>query len=142
MNERIKALAVEADFALFEDGHFYSECQNERITDQLQKFAELIVAAPKPFAWAVQGCSMMWSGAFAEDDAKAEAKRIGGTCVAIPLYTAPPQREWIVLTDEEWEPLYDKLAKHQEYGAFVSGWGDFARAIEAKLRSKNTGMTR
>ena len=47
MNERIKALAVEADFALFEDGHFYSECQNERITDQLQKFAELIVAAPQ-----------------------------------------------------------------------------------------------
>ena len=43
MNERIKTLAVEADFMLCEDGHFYSECWNEMITGQLQKFAELIV---------------------------------------------------------------------------------------------------
>ena len=47
-------------------------------------------------------------------------------------------RAWVGLTDEEWEPLYDKFAKHQEYGAFVSGWGDFAKAIEAKLKEKNT----
>jgi hypothetical protein len=43
MNERIKALAVEADFMLCEDGHFYSEGQSQKITDQLQKFAELII---------------------------------------------------------------------------------------------------
>jgi len=43
MNERIKALAVEADFMLCEDGHFYSEEQSQKITDGLQKFAELIV---------------------------------------------------------------------------------------------------
>jgi hypothetical protein len=43
MNERMKALAVEADFMLCEDGHFYSEGQSQKITDQLQKFAMLIV---------------------------------------------------------------------------------------------------
>jgi len=43
MSERIKALAVEADFMLCEDGHFYSEGQTQRITDHLQKFAELII---------------------------------------------------------------------------------------------------
>ena len=43
MNELIKALAVEADFMLCEDGHFYSEGQSQRITDHLQKFVELIV---------------------------------------------------------------------------------------------------
>ena len=43
MNERIKALAVEADFMLCEDDHFYSEGQSQKITKQLQKFAELIV---------------------------------------------------------------------------------------------------
>jgi hypothetical protein len=43
MNERIKALAVEADFMLCEDGYFYSEEQSQKITDGLQKFAELIV---------------------------------------------------------------------------------------------------
>jgi hypothetical protein len=49
----------------------------------------------------------------------------------------PPQRTWVVLTDEEWESMYDKFAKYQEYGAFVSGWDEFARAIEAKLKEKN-----
>mgnify|MGYP000429156952 CR=1 FL=1 len=43
MNERIKALAVEADFMLCEDGNFYSEEQSQKITDGLQKFAELII---------------------------------------------------------------------------------------------------
>ena len=55
-----------------------------------------------------------------------------------PLYTTPLPRPWVGLTDEDWEPLYDKFAKHQEYGAFVSGWDNFARAIEAKLKEKNT----
>ena len=46
-----------------------------------------------------------------------------------PLYTAPPKREWVGLTDEELELIND--------------CGDtdslkFARAIEAKLKEKNT----
>jgi hypothetical protein len=45
---------------------------------------------------------------------------------------------WVGLTDEEWESMYDKFAKYQEYGAFVSGWDNFARAIEAALKEKNT----
>ena len=43
MNEQIKALAVEAEFMLCEDGHFYSEGQSQKITDQLEKFSELII---------------------------------------------------------------------------------------------------
>lgn len=58
--------------------------------------------AQEPVAWAVQACSKMWRGEFAEIDAKAEAKRCGGTCVAYPLYTAPAQREWQSLTEEDW----------------------------------------
>jgi len=63
----------------------------------------LAVAQPEqePVAWAVQGCSKMWRDEFAEIDAKAEAKRIGGTCVAYALYTTPPQRPWVGLTDED-----------------------------------------
>ena len=46
-----------------------------------------------------------------------------------PLYTAPPQRPWVPLTDEEialidWESLTTKK--------------DCVRAIEAKLKEKNT----
>ena len=51
-----------------------------------------------------------------------------------PLYTTPPQRTWVGLTDEEWNAIYYKFAEH---GASVSGW-DFAKAIEAKLKEKNT----
>ena len=46
----------------------------------------------------------------------------------------PPQRTWVGLTDEEWNAIYYKFAEH---GASVSGW-DFAKAIEAKLKEKNT----
>ena len=48
----------------------------------------------EPVAWAVQGCLKMWRGEFAEIDAKAEAKRIGGTCVAYALYATPPAAQW------------------------------------------------
>ena len=53
---------------------------------------------------------------------------------AVPLV---PQRPWVGLTDEEWMAMYDKFAKHQEYGAFISGWDKFARAIDAVLMEKN-----
>jgi hypothetical protein len=42
MNERIKALAVEADFALYEDGNFRSD-PGQWINEELEKFAKLIV---------------------------------------------------------------------------------------------------
>lgn len=40
----------------------------------------------KPHAWAVEGSSIILRGEYAELDAKSEAWRIGGTCVAYPLY--------------------------------------------------------
>jgi len=51
MNERIKLLAVQADFMLCEDGHFYSEGQSQKTTDGLQKFAELIVRECMEQVW-------------------------------------------------------------------------------------------
>ncbi len=55
-----------------------------------------------------------------------------------PLYTAPPQREWQGLTDEEVRDLWswsmtakaERTANTQQHA--------FARAIEAKLKEKNT----
>jgi hypothetical protein len=46
-----------------------------------------------------------------------------------PLYTAPPQREWQSLTDEELNLIYAEPQTHS---------GQYARAIEAKLKEKNT----
>ena len=45
---------------------------------------------------------------------------------ALPLYTTPPQRKWVGLTDEE----RDEICLGDE---------SIARAIEAKLREKNGG---
>ena len=87
----------------------------------------------EPVAWAVQGCSKMWRGEFAEIDAKAEAKRIGGTCVAYALYTTLPKREWVGLTLDEIEELFQSAA-----GADEETDIRFARLIEAKLKEKNT----
>jgi hypothetical protein len=47
-----------------------------------------------------------------------------------PLYTAPPKREWVGLTDGE---MVDLL---KEYEGRL--WSDVSRAIEAKLKEKNT----
>jgi hypothetical protein len=46
----------------------------------------------------------------------------------ITLFTAPPQRKWVGLTDDEIVEIY---AKHRDMD-------DYARLIEAKLKEKNT----
>jgi len=48
-------------------------------------------------------------------------------------YTPPPQRTWVGLTNNELQPIAD------EYRILFGSWvEDFARAIEAKLKEKNT----
>jgi hypothetical protein len=49
-----------------------------------------------------------------------------------PLYTTPPQRTWVGLTDEDIGDAY--VAWDDTNGA---SFADFARAIEAKLKQKN-----
>ena len=51
-----------------------------------------------------------------------------------PVFTSPPKREWVGLTDEEIKSVcYSR--------DWTATWTDttFARAIEAKLREKNHG---
>lgn len=55
--------------------------------------------AQEPHVWMIQGSHATWKGEFAEMDAKAEAKRCGGTCYAYPLYTHPAPMQ--ILTDAE-----------------------------------------
>ena len=51
----------------------------------------------------------------------------------IPLYFAPPQREWQGLTDEEYEATAEKYVTNCYFDTLK-----YARAIEAKLKEKNT----
>ena len=50
----------------------------------------------------------------------------------IPLYTAPPKREWVWLTDEEITDCWEQM------GRGLEKYATFAKAIEAKLKDKNT----
>jgi hypothetical protein len=56
---------------------------------------------------------------------------------SFPLYTHPPRREWRSLSDEELTALGIIHSRYQEESLETGGWFDFARAVEAVLRSKN-----
>jgi hypothetical protein len=45
-----------------------------------------------------------------------------------PIYTEPPKREWVGLTDEEMDELVNRFARYE-----------LAREIESKLKEKNGG---
>ena len=49
-----------------------------------------------------------------------------------PLYTAPPQREWVGLTDDEYELMAEKRVTNYFFNTL-----DYAHDIEAKLKEKN-----
>jgi hypothetical protein len=55
-----------------------------------------------------------------------------------PLYTAPPRKEWVGLTDEEIHKIIDDCTPNE---AELEELNDFAKAIfavEAKLKERNT----
>lgn len=54
--------------------------------------------------------------------------------VGTKLYTAPPQRKWVGLTDNE----HMKLA--EEWGCLSADWVLYAAAVERKLKDKNNGL--
>lgn len=61
------------------------------------------------------------------------AKKYNG----VPLYAAPPQKEWVGLTDDEIEAIADTIPIDEMVGPTT--WHiKLSRAIEAKLKEKNT----
>ena len=85
----------------------------------------------EPVAWITDGGKgeLWWYQSSKFDE---EGNLIGPNPDDIPLYTAPPQREWVGLTDQEINSVCYKRD-------WTAPWTNttFARAIEAKLREKN-----
>ena len=55
------------------------------------------------------------------------------TTIPVDRFSHLGQRKWVGLTDEELQPIAD------EYRILFGSWvTDFARAIEAKFKEKNT----
>ena len=86
----------------------------------------------EPVAWITDGGKgeLWWYQSSKFDE---EGNLIGPNPDDIPLYTAPPQREWVGLTDQEINSVCYKRD-------WTAPWTDttFSRAIEAKLKDKNT----
>ena len=88
---------------------------------------ERCAVEPEPVAW-------VYEQELKEDDGYAICETEPQTDPGwIPLYTAPPRKEWQSLTDAEKRDCQEKTT------IFVGeGIDAFARAIEAKLKEKNT----
>ena len=57
--------------------------------------------------------------------------------IGAALYTTPPQRTWVGLTDEEIKQIELSLRQYNSRDTYDLSLKDFARAIESKLREKN-----
>jgi len=103
----------------------YTEGEREAIENQT-------VHQQEPFAW-IDESAIRW---LADRKGKTSAHCTTQLSAArsfekpMPIYTAPPRREWVGLTDEE------KAELDAEYGDDTLA---HLEAIEAKLREKNNG---
>ena len=92
---------------------------------ELRRLHEALETEQEPVAWITDGGKgeLWWYQSSKFDE---EGNLIGPNPDDIPLYTAPPKREWVGLTDEDMEAL------------FLNKDGvRFARYIEAKLKERN-----
>ena len=93
--------------------------------DERARMAEQPAQQQEPVAWIVEdqsGERLEWAG---------DAHSCHGV-PTFPLYTSPPaQRTWVGLTDEEITDIWAEASPYYHED-------DFARAIEAKLKQRNT----
>lgn len=86
---------------------------------------ETVEKALKPVAWMLPDYGDVLSASEAD----------GTGIYNIPLYTAPPKREWVGLTQEEVQEIAKQLIDDAAYCST-----HFAIAIEAELRRKNNAV--
>ena len=93
-----------------------SEPRNKQLRQRVMTLRQLLSQPEQePVAWLSKSGKGIW---FHEPDSNLNAT---------PLYTAPPKREWVGLTDED----YEELLKDDWGGSLI-------QAVEAKLKEKNT----
>jgi hypothetical protein len=85
-----------------------------------------------------QDCVGYWMGEFNDGVATLyevpQESLFGRAYKNIPVYTTPPQRTWVGLTDEEIDKAWRSVDYTIPYAQFRI---DVAKAIEAKLKEKN-----
>ena len=89
----------------------------------------------EPVAWITDGGKgeLWWYQSSKYDE---EGTLIGPNPDDVPLYTAPPKKEWVGLTEEE---VFEFADTNLYEGGKNYGILSFGKAIEAKLKEKNCG---
>jgi hypothetical protein len=102
--------------------------------------AKAELAGTEPAAWGVDEgegrCISLHDLYFVKEDADHMAELKGTHAKVVALYTAPPKKEWVGLTDEEIQAVHYEL-KVQTQGAI--GTIGMYRMLERALREKNNG---
>jgi hypothetical protein len=96
---------------------------------ELRRLHEALETEQEPVAWISEGGDVSRSKRYMDE--------MGFKCN--PLYTAPPKREWVGLTDEERHGIREWQRIQEELGPV---WAPMMlylyEAIEAKLKERNT----
>jgi hypothetical protein len=111
---------------------YQSKSSVQMFDDAVKALHQALETEQKPVAWRYKYPDGFWRFSNGErvngsDSIKSQA-----------LYTAPPRKQWVGLTDEE---IQDLGYLSEKFDASNSEWFDrwgFARAIEAKIKEKNT----
>ena len=86
----IKPIGLDTGDVIYCDGSYRTHEITALCNAAIQHYIQSLEPVKgDPRAWVVQGCNRIYTGAFAAADAKEDARRIGGTCYAYPLYTHP-----------------------------------------------------
>jgi hypothetical protein len=102
---------------------YQSKSSVQMFDDAVKALRQALETKQEPVAWRYKYPDGVWRFSNGE--------RVNGSdpIKSQPLYTTPPKREWVGLTAYE----------IQEIHSGNQHWGNFACAIEAKLREKNHG---
>ena len=128
MSDKLRA-AAKAALDWLESTKTQSREEYRQAIDSLK--AALAEPEQEPVAWITKGGKgdLWWSRSVDEDG--------NNNLDDVPLYTAPPRREWVGLTGPEVDEAYGSVSD-KEWA--IGGLADarvFFCAIEAKLREKN-----
>ena len=98
----------------------------EKMHEAITAIKEALAQTQEPVAWVCMN--------YKKHDIDFDQPAIDAIPVGTMLYTHPSQRTWVGLTDDEIDAIYTGVrAVHREIDSDL-----FARAIEAKLKEKNT----
>jgi len=116
------------------DGYYFEAIQaGKQAISELEQRSIAEVESQEPVAWCIWFCGGIVGFFDKQDEAIEEFRQRNQeypdeSRKLVPLYTAPPQRTWVGLTDEEAQWLYDNCRTPS----------NLIDMVEAKLKEKNT----